>query len=96
MIDIGSLAISAALFAAFVPGVLVTLPGKGFDRMTVLVVHGLLFSLSAMYAMKLYWGMRENMGNYGVTCPNGYKMLPDQTCVPVGGPTYAPTTGFKV
>jgi hypothetical protein len=92
MIDIGSLAISAVLFAAFVPGVLVTLPGKGSDRMVVLAVHGLLFALVAMYAMKWYWGMKENMGNYGVKCPNGYKMLPDQTCVPVGGPTYNPAT----
>ena len=90
--DVGSLSISAALFAAFVPGVVVTLPGKGSGRMTVLAVHAVLFSLAAMYAMKWYWGMRENMGNYGVTCPNGYKMLPDQTCVPVGGPTYKPST----
>lgn len=90
--DVGSLAISAALFAAFVPGVVVTLPGKGSSRTTVLAVHAVLFSLAAMYAMKWYWGMRENMGNYGVTCPNGYKMLPDQTCVPVGGPTYKPST----
>ena len=90
--DVGSLAISAALFAAFVPGVVVTLPGKGSGRTTVLAVHAVLFSLAAMYAMKWYWGMRENMGNYGVTCPNGYKMLPDQTCVPVGGPTYNPAT----
>lgn len=90
--DVGSLAISAALFAAFVPGVVVTLPGKSSGRMTVLAVHAVLFSLAAMYAMKWYWGMRENMGNYGVTCPNGYKMLPDQSCVPVGGPTYKPST----
>lgn len=92
MFDIGSLAISAALFAAFVPGVLVTLPGKGSDRMTVLVVHAVLFSLSAMHVMRWYWSMKENMGNYGQTCPNGYKMLADQSCVPVGGPTYNPST----
>lgn len=90
--DLGSLAISAALFAAFVPGVLVTLPGKSSDRTTVLLVHGVLFSIAAMYAMKLYWGMKEHMGNYGVTCPNGYRMLPDQTCVPVGQATYNPST----
>jgi hypothetical protein len=90
--DLGSLAISAALFAAFVPGVLVTLPGKGSERMVVLAVHAVLFSLSAMYAMKWYWGMKENMGNYGATCPNGYKMLPDQSCVPIGAPTYNPST----
>jgi hypothetical protein len=90
--DVGSLAISAVLFAAFVPGVAVTLPSKSSGRTTVLVVHAILFSLVAMYAMKWYWNMRENMGNYGVKCPNGYKMLPDQTCVPVGGPTYNPST----
>jgi hypothetical protein len=92
MFDIGSLAISAGLFALFVPGVLVTLPGKGSDRKTVLIVHALLFSLVAMYAMKWYWNMKENMGNYGEKCPNGYKMLADQSCVPVGGPTYNPST----
>lgn len=90
--DVGSLAISAALFAAFVPGVVITLPGKGSSRTTVLAVHAVLFSLAAMYAMKWYWGMKEHMGNYGATCPNGYKMLPDQTCVPVGAPTYKPST----
>ncbi len=90
--DVGSLAISAALFAAFVPGVVITLPGKGSDRNVILGVHAILFSLVAMYAMKWYWNMRENMGNYGATCPNGYKMLPDQSCVPVGAPTYNPST----
>lgn len=84
--------ISAVLFAAFVPGILITLPGKGSDRMTVLAVHAVLFSLVTMYVMKWYWGMRENMGNYGVTCPNGYRMLPDQSCVPVGHPTYEAKT----
>lgn len=86
--DVGSLAISAVLFAAFVPGVVVTLPGKGSDRKVVLAVHAVLFSLVAMYAMKWYWSMKEHMGNYGVTCPNGYTMTPDQNCVPVGHATY--------
>jgi len=34
----------AALFVAFVPGVLVTLP-KGGSRMTVVAVHAVLFTL---------------------------------------------------
>ncbi len=90
--DIPSLLISAALFAAFVPGVFVTLPG-GASRMVTLGVHAVLFAVTTSLVMSWYW--REGMGNYGVTCPNGYKMLPDQTCVPVGQSTYPAHTGFK-
>jgi hypothetical protein len=82
-----SLIISAVLFAAFVPGVLVTFP-KGGSKATVLVVHAVLFSVVTSLVMMWYWGMRENMGNYGVKCPNGYMMTPDQNCVPVGHATY--------
>ena len=89
--DFVSLLISTLLFAAFVPGVVGHFP-KGGSKMTVLIVHGVAFAVVASLVMQWYWGMRENMGNYGVTCPNGYKMLPDQTCVPVGGPTYKPST----
>ena len=38
------LVLSALVFVAFVPGVLVTLPPRG-DRWSVLAVHGVLFSL---------------------------------------------------
>jgi hypothetical protein len=38
------LLVSALIFAAFVPGVLVTLPPGG-SRTTVLVVHAVLFAL---------------------------------------------------
>jgi hypothetical protein len=82
-----SLILSAVLFAAFVPGVLLTFP-KGGSKATVLVVHALLFAVVSSLVMMWYWGMRENMGNYGVTCPNGYMMTPDQNCVPVGHATY--------
>ncbi len=86
-----SLILSALLFAAFVPGVLVTFP-KGGSKATVLVVHAVLFAVSSSLVMMWYWGMRENMGNYGVTCPNGYTMTPDQNCVPVGHATYVAKT----
>ena len=79
--------LSAGLFYAFVPGVLVTLP-KGGDRITILVVHAVLFAVTASFVMKWYWSMRENMGNYGLTCPNGYVMQPDKTCVAIGRQTY--------
>ena len=85
--DIVSTILSAVLFAAFVPGVLLTFP-KGQSKMTVLVVHGLLFAVVASFVMQWYWSMKEHMGNYGVNCPNGYMMTPDQTCVPVGHATY--------
>jgi hypothetical protein len=82
-----SLILSAVLFAAFVPGVLVTFP-KGGSKATVLVVHAVLFAVVSSMVMMWYWGMRENMGNYGVSCPNGYMMTPDQNCVPTGHATY--------
>ena len=86
-----SLIISAVLFAAFVPGVLLTFP-KGGSKATVLVVHAVLFAVVSSVVMMWYWGMRENMGNYGVKCPNGYMMTPDQNCVPVGHSTYEAKT----
>jgi len=85
--DFISLLLSAVVFAAFVPGVLVTFP-KGGSKATVLVVHAVLFAVVSSFVMMQYWSMRENMGNYGVTCPNGYMMTPDKNCVPVGHATY--------
>ena len=46
------LLVKAALFVAFVPGVLVTLPPGG-SRWTVLAVHGLLYAVVSMYVWKL-------------------------------------------
>ncbi len=85
--DFVSTLLSAALFAAFVPGVLVTFP-KGQSNATVLVVHALLFAVVTSFIMSWYWSMKENMGNYGITCPNGYTMTADKRCVPVGHATY--------
>jgi hypothetical protein len=45
------LLIKAALFVAFVPGVLITLPPMG-DRTTVLIVHGILFAVVSTYVWK--------------------------------------------
>lgn len=97
--DLVSLLLSTLLFAAFVPGVLGTYP-KGATKATVLVTHALAFAIVATAVMKLYWGMRENMSNWGDRCPNGYTMgvskdgKPD--CVPTGGPTYQPIVGLDV
>ncbi len=92
--DLGSTVISILLFAAFVPGVLVRIP-KGGSTATVLVVHAILFSITASFAMKLYWGAWERFGNYGPTCPNGYKMTEDEGCIPVGQATYDPASPPK-
>ena len=84
--------LSALLFAAFVPGVLVTLPSRSSPRNTVLLVHTLVFVVVTSFVMRFYWvnlkGYVETFGNFGPTCPNGYAMQPDQSCVPTGHATY--------
>lgn len=96
--DLGSLIVSAVVFYAFVPGVLMKLPAHG-SKATVLVVHAVLFALVASLAMRMYHGMRESMSNYGKTCPNGYafglNQAGEKDCVPVGGPTYSVTAAIK-
>jgi hypothetical protein len=91
--DLVSLVLSTLLFAAFVPGVLVTLP-KGGSKTTVLVVHATAFAIVISIVMNWYWNMRENMTNWGDRCPNGYIMGVSQDgkqdCVPAGTPTYPP------
>ena len=94
--DFGSLLLSTALFAAFVPGVVGTFP-KGGSRTTVLATHAIAFAIAASIVMQLYWGMRERMTNWGDRCPNGYMLGSGQNgkpeCVPVGMRTYDPSTG---
>jgi hypothetical protein len=94
--DFGSLLLSTALFAAFVPGVVGTFP-KGGSRTTVLATHAIAFAIAASIVMQLYWGMRERMTNWGDRCPNGYMLGTGQNgkpeCVPVGMRTYDPSTG---
>lgn len=89
--DIVTTILSAVLFAAFVPGVLLTFP-SGQSKMVVLAIHGILFAVISNFVMSWYLSMRENMGNYGITCPNGYMMDSDQKCVSVGHATYAGKT----
>jgi hypothetical protein len=63
--------IAVVLFAAFVPGVLVTIP-KGGSRTTVLLVHSALFAVVTHYVMWFYWTViRERFGNYGNWGPSG-------------------------
>lgn len=97
--DVVSLVLSALLFAAFVPGVLVKLPPGGSPAV-VLVVHAVLFATVTSLVMKYYWttikGFVERFGNYGPTCPNGYVPGISQSgapdCVPSGHATYPPST----
>ena len=84
--------VAAALFVAFVPGVMITIPAKG-SKWTVLVVHALLFAVVTHFVMKQL--RHEYFGNYGPTCPNGSSMKEDGTCVAVGQPTYEVNTGFQ-
>lgn len=91
--DIVSLILSALIFYAFVPGVLVTLPSGRSSKTTILLTHAVLFALVTSMVMRYYWhnirGYFERFGNYGATCPTGYMPgvsptgVPD--CVPVGG-----------
>jgi hypothetical protein len=92
--DLVSTVLVALLFAAFVPGVLVRLPPRG-GRMTVLVLHAVLFSAVLCMVMTWYWKGREHMGNYGEECPNGYAMMSDGNCVPTGRATYNPSAPSK-
>jgi len=78
--------IAAALFIVFVPGVFFTFP-KGQSHTVVLVVHAILFAITTHVVMK---AIVEQFGNYGPTCPNGYVMKEDGTCIPTGHPTFNP------
>ena len=96
--DLVSGILSALLFAAFVPGVLIKLPRNGSFK-TVLLVHSLLFATVTSFVMYYYWHIiREKFGNYGPTCPNGYVPGAAQggqaDCVPTGHVTYDPATGM--
>jgi len=100
--DLISTILSALLFAAFVPGVLLRLPQNG-TRGTVLVVHAILFSLVTSAVMWTYWhkvkGYTERFANYGASCPNGYLPgtnqggIPD--CMPTGHATFDASMKMK-
>lgn len=85
--DLISSILAAILFVAFVPGVLTRIPPGG-TKATVLVVHAILFSVVTSAVMYFYWHGRERFGNYGPTCPNGYKATEGGDCLPTGQPTY--------
>ena len=94
--DLISSLISALLFVAFVPGVLVTLPSKSASRRTVLLVHMILFVVVTSFVMQYYWvnikGYIEKFGNFGAVCPNGFVQQGDD-CVPTGHATYSTDSG---
>jgi hypothetical protein len=87
--DLVSSIISVILFVAFVPGILFRLPTGG-SRATILVTHAILFSITAGAVMSIYWSYREHFGNFGPTCPNGFRPTEDGGCVPTGHATYDP------
>lgn len=91
--DLISSLLSALLFVAFVPGVLIRLPQKA-SHGTVVLVHAVLFAITVSLVMQYYWqnvrGFIEGMGNHGPTCPNGYILTPDEKCVPAGHATGVP------
>lgn len=89
--------ITAVLFYALVPGVLITLPPRG-SRNTVLLVHALVFAVVAHLVLRFYHRyiiFREGFGNFGPTCPNGYMMDDKQVCRPTGRQTQQVNTGFR-
>lgn len=87
--DLVSIVLSVILFVVFVPGVVFKVPGRG-SQATVLLTHAVLFAVAASVVMKIYWSTRERFGNFGPTCPNGFKMTENEGCVPVGHATYDP------
>jgi hypothetical protein len=78
--------LSALLFAAFVPGVLATIP-KHSSRGTVLLVHAVLFSFVTTAVMHYYWNyISEMFANYGGSCPKthvpGLNQKGEMDCLP--------------
>jgi hypothetical protein len=97
--DLISTVLSALLFVAFVPGVLLRFPRNASFKV-VLLTHAILFAVVTAVVMNYYWRViREKFGNYGPTCPNGYVPGANQAgqpdCVPTGHATYDASTGFK-
>jgi hypothetical protein len=94
--DFISSILSAILFVAFVPGVLVTLPSKSSPQKTIIAVHAVLFTVVTTFVMRYYWvnikGYIESMSNFGTTCPNGF-VPQGNDCVPSGRATYDPGSG---
>lgn len=84
--DFFSLALSALVFTALVPGFLITLPRHG-TKGTIMVVHSLLFALVLHVVLKMYHRHLEQYMNYGPAgCPKGYTAGMNQggvmDCVP--------------
>jgi hypothetical protein len=79
--------VAALVFIGFVPGVLVTLPSKSSKKLTVLIVHALLFAFVLHWIMKSFYF--ESFGNHGAgRCPPGYAESVDsggERCVPSHG-----------
>jgi hypothetical protein len=81
-----TLLLASALFVAFIPGVVTTLPSKSSGKWTILAVHALLFGIVTHAVMKYYHKyviFREGFGNHGPSCPASHYMdEKDQTCNP--------------
>lgn len=87
--DLVSSVLSVILFVVFVPGVVTSIPSRG-SKLTVLLTHAVLFAITASVVMSMYWSYRENFGNFGPKCPNGFTMTEDGGCVSTGQATYDP------
>jgi hypothetical protein len=82
------LLVAAALFYAFVPGVLVTLPSKSSSKNVVMLVHAVLFAVVLHYVMKHC--RYEYYGNHGPSgCPPGthpgVSHTGEEACLPSSG-----------
>ena len=66
----------AALFVAFVPGVLITLP-RGGKRMVVLAVHALLFTVVWYFTNEMVSDMTDGMG-----MTEGFQKMPRASMAP--------------
>jgi hypothetical protein len=87
--DLVSIVVSVILFVAFVPGVLFKLPSRSSPAV-VLLTHAVLFAVATSAVMTIYWSARERFGNFGPSCPNGFRMTENEGCVAVGHATYDP------
>lgn len=94
--ELVSTVLSALLFIAFLPGVVVTLPSKSSPRSHIILVHAVLFTVVTSLVMRFYWvnikGYIEKFGNFGAVCPNGFVQQGDD-CVPTGHATYNTDAG---
>ena len=79
--------LSGLVFAALMPGVLVTLPSKSSSKKMILLVHAVLFAVLLHILMRHL--RYESFGLHGpASCPAGFEESHDaagERCVPSAG-----------